>query len=239
MAAASAQNERQRIQDLEDFNYELAGSETGRMLRFLSVEAREALAEAKGGRVSKSRLSALDWLLLSNPDYGQAYERSMDALVRAEEVVQTALEKAIAKAEETQRALDALMAQAMRLPDGRAVFMDRFGTVRDERGTAIDAALADALEWQGHEPGFEAFDVARSADEEANASVLRIREDQAELGDIRQELTDSDTPPSATRIEELTGRSNEIFELYNDESGLDLENDTVSFGKAKFEFPAR
>ena len=156
-AIADAQRERQRAQDLEDYYNELHGNEVGRFPRFLSVEAREALAEGKTGRGSKSSMSALDWLLLNNPEFAQAYEQSMDALSDAEDAVQTALEQAIAKAEETQRELGELMDKAMRLPDGRAVFMDQSGIVRDENGNAIDPVLAATLEWQGYEPSFEDY----------------------------------------------------------------------------------
>lgn len=211
---AAAQRERQRAQDLEDFNNELHGNETGRLPRFLSVEAREALAEGKTGRQSKSSLSTLDWLLLSEPEFAQAYEQAMDALADAEDAVQTALEQAIARAEEAQLELDELTDKAMRLSDGRAVFMDQSGIVRDEKGNAIDPVLAATLEWQGYEPSFEDYSEKREADNEADAAVLAIREDQAELGEIRDELSDEDAGFSTERVKELHQRVDEIRDTY-------------------------
>ncbi|AQQ04118.1 hypothetical protein B0E33_11380 [Roseibium algicola] len=211
---AAAQRERQRAQDLEDFNNELHGNETGRLPRFLSVEAREALAEGKTGRQSKSSLSTLDWLLLNDPEFAQAYELAMDALADAEDAVQTALDQAIARAEETQLALDELTDKAMRLSDGRAVFMDQSGIVRDEKGNAIDPVLAATLEWQGYGPSFEDYLEKREADNEADAAVLAIREDQAELGEIRDELSDEDAELSTERVKELHQRVDEIRDTY-------------------------
>lgn len=209
-AIAVAQREGRRARDLEDYHNELHGNEVGRLPRFLSLEAREALAEGRSGRGSKSSFSTLDWLLLNDPDFARTYERAMVALGEAEEVVQTALDKAIAKAEETQLALDSLMDKAMRLSDGRAVFMDQSGIVRDENGSAIDPALADTLEWQGYEPAFEEFESTRDEDNRADAHVLTIRNDQAELGIIRQEITDTNNPPTTQRVDELYDRIEEI-----------------------------
>ncbi len=211
---AAAQRERQRAQDLEDFNNELHGNETGRLPRFLSVEAREALAEGRTGRQSKSSLSTLDWLLLSDPEFAQAYEQAMDALTDAEDAVQTALEQAIARAEETQLALDELTDKAMRLSEGRAVFMDQSGIVRDEKGNAIDPVLAATLEWQGYEPSFEDYSEKREADNEADARVLAIREDQAELGEIRDEMQNDDGTLTSERVEELRDRTEQIRSEY-------------------------
>lgn len=211
---AAAQRERQRAQDLEDFNNELHGNETGRLPRFLSVEAREALAEGKTGRQSKSSLSTLDWLLLSDPEFAQVYEQAMDALADAEDAVQTALEQAIARAEEAQLELDGLTDKAMRLSDGRAVFMDQSGIVRDEKGNAIDPVLAATLEWQGYEPSFEDYSEKREADNEADARVLAIREDQAELGEIRDEMQNDDGTLTSERVEELRDRTEQIRSEY-------------------------
>jgi len=211
---AAAQRERQRAQDLEDFNNELHGNETGRLPRFLSVEAREALAEGKTGRQSKSSLSTLDWLLLSDPEFAQAYEQAMDALADAEDAVQTALEQAIARAEEAQLELDGLTDKAMRLSDGRAVFMDQSGIVRDEKGNAIDPVLAATLEWQGYEPSFEDYSEKREADNEADTRVLAIREDQAELGEIRDEMQNDDGTLTSERVEELRDRTEQIRSEY-------------------------
>jgi hypothetical protein len=214
-AIADAQREQKRARDLDDYHNELQGNMTGRMPRFLSAEAREALIEGKTGQTSKSSFSALDWLLLNNPEFMLAYERAMDALVEAEEVVQTALEDAIANAAGTQRDLDALIDKAMHLPDGRAVFMDQLGMVRDESGDAIDPALAATLEWQGHEPSYEDYAEAFDTDNKADATVLTIRQDQAELGDIREQL---DATRTVERAEELMNRSNELKARYQEES---------------------
>ncbi|WP_395173312.1 hypothetical protein [Roseibium alexandrii] len=159
-------------------------------------------------------MSALDWLLLNNPEFTRAYERAMDALGEAEKVVQSALDKAIAKAEETQLELDELTDKAMRLSDGRAVFRDQSGVVRDEDGNSIDPVLAATLEWHGYEPSFEDYSEKREADNEADAAVLTIREDQAELGEIRDEMQNDDGALTTERVEELRDRAEKIHSEY-------------------------
>jgi len=228
-----AQKERLRKQDYDDLQAERGGYDTGRIKRFLSPEAREA---ARNGRQSgdkhSSRLSALDLLLLNDPEFARAYRQAMDALIDTEDVLERALETALAKAAETQRAYDELMDRAMRLPDGRAVFRDQLDVVREETGSAIDPTLAETLEWQGYEPSYEDFDETRKADEEADAAVLAIRGDQAELGEIRQELTDADNPPTTERVHELNERIDQIGDTHaapidepdmNNETSLKIE----------------
>jgi hypothetical protein len=213
-AIASAQQEREKLLSFEDLQRELSGVEVGRIPRFLSVEARDALIEARGGTKAGTSLSALDWMLLNDPDFAQAYEQAMDTLIDTEEIVQTALEKAIAKAGDTQRALDDVTNKAMRLPDGRAVFRDQKNIVRDEDGNTPDPILVDALEWQGHEPSYEFYRETFDADAAADAKVHAIRQDQTELGEIREEMTDTNNPPTKQRVEELHDRTEKIRSEY-------------------------
>ncbi|MEW5424768.1 hypothetical protein [Amorphus sp. 3PC139-8] len=212
-----AQAEARRELDFADSQRELAGVEVGRIGRFLSPEAREALREGKsGGSRSGSSMSALDWMLLNDPAYAQAYEGAMNALADAESAVDRALEQALERAETAQSILDETLDNAMKLPDGTAVFMDAEGTVRTEDGEAIDTVLAAALEWQGNEPSYETFVEQRDGLVAANDAVADIRRDQVELGDIRAELTDRDNPPSKERVDALRDRAEKIETTYDE-----------------------
>jgi len=143
-----AQAEARRQVDFDDSQRELAGVEVGRIGRFLSSQAREALREGKGGEGrGGSSMSALDWMLLNDPAYAQAYEGAMNALADAESAVDRALEQALERADAARNALDDTLDRAMKLPDGTAVFMDADGTVRSEDGEAIDPVLAATLDW--------------------------------------------------------------------------------------------
>ncbi len=216
-ASTDADDLRRKI-DFDDLQREIAGIDVGRIPRFLSLEAREAIREAKGGGdgKSRSRLSTLDLMLLSDPDYLRLYDEARDALGDAEQATERALEKALSEAETAQDALDETLDVAMKLPDGTQVFMDSKGIVRDEDGNAVDIALAATLEWRGYEPSYETYAEQRGERDEANATVQRIRGDQLELGEIREELTDENDPPSKDRVQELADRADEIKAQYEE-----------------------
>lgn len=233
-AIAKAQNDRKRELDRDDLNRELAGVDVGRLPRFLSSEARERLQDAKNGQSRAERwMSALDFILMNDPDYARVYEGAMDALVSAENAVDRALEKSMARSTATQLALVRTLDKAMKLPDGTVVFMDAAGAVRDKAGHTLDADLTSTLEWQGNEPTYETYREQRDALENSREAVSAIRGDQLELGEIREELSDHDNPPSKERVEELADRSREIEAIY--EIGTELtpidQSQTISVAK--------
>lgn len=231
---ARALADAQRQLDFDDSQRELAGVEVGRIGRFLSPEAREALREGKGaGSRAVSSLSALDWMLLNDPDYAQAYEGAMNALADAEDTVEEALEKALGRVDVAQNAVDRTLDEAMRLPDGRAVFMDADNAVRTEDGKAVDPALAATLEWQGNEPSYETFVERRDRLDTANDAVTAIRGDQIELGEIREELTDRDDPASREHVDELQGRIDLIGSRYAPRDEPEPTAPSQSFEAAK------
>ncbi|MEW5421940.1 hypothetical protein [Amorphus sp. 3PC139-8] len=229
-----AQKDAQRQLDFDDSQRELAGVEVGRIGRFLSPEAREALREGRGdGSRGGSSMSALDWMMLNDPAYARAYEGAMNALADAERAVDRALEQALERAETAQSILDDTLENAMKLPDGTAVFMDAEGVVRSEDGEAIDPVLAATLEWQGNEPSYELFVEQRDGLGAANDAVADIRRDQVELGDIREELTDQDDPPSKERVNVLQDRIEEIGSGYAPREQPEPVASTQSFSAAK------
>jgi hypothetical protein len=114
---AGVQRERARQQDLEDFNNECSGNETGRMQRFLSREAFEDARAAKTGKSrSSGKLSALDILLLNDPDYARMHQAAIDDN-RAAQAKVTELQDSIVRVmSKMDKRSDTLLDQAIVLP---------------------------------------------------------------------------------------------------------------------------
>jgi hypothetical protein len=199
--SGAAEEARQRL-DFEDAQREAAGIEIGRIPRFLSSDAREAIAERSGGRASRSSMSALDILLLNDPEYAQIHQAALDenraaqaAVTDLQDRIARVMGKLDAKIEET---LD----QAVTLPDGRKAFMNEDGQVYTANGELVDPSIAEGYDWKGR-PTHETYlsltqDRARLEQLAKDNDAIGIR-----LGEFADRLEDDDTPPSKEEIEDI------------------------------------
>lgn len=195
-----AQSERQRAQDFDDLQNEMSGVDVGRIGRFLSPEARAILKERRNGK-SSNRLSALDMMLLNDPAYAEIYNNAMDRLAEYEAATERALNKGIAKLEDAEKSLDAILDRAATLQDGTRVFRDANGDVWTEANQKVDDGIADKIEWKGIEPSHETFKQHLENKQNADNSVHKIRIFQTEVGAVRERFTDPDNPPSPEDIQ--------------------------------------
>ena len=153
-----AQSERLRQQDLEDLNHELAGVDVGRIRRFLSPDAFDAI---NGQSKAKSRLddfihqTMLDMMLMDQ-EYRQLYDDAMDRLRALEEATQRALDKAQAELVKSQEQLQQTLDRAAML-DGERVFKDGQGNVWTEHDQRVKQTDAERIEWKGNEPSREDY----------------------------------------------------------------------------------
>jgi len=197
----TAAAEKRRVQDFDDLQNEFSGNEVGRISRFLSSDARAALIAKRNGN-GTTALSALDFLLLNDPIYAQAYSDTMDALEKAEQATAHALDKAIANVEKTESALAETLERAARLPNGTRVFRDGRSQVWTEDDIRVDEDQADVIEWRGNEPSRETFLKQRTDNQDAKTQVTDILSYQTDvLGHIRDKMSDSDNPPTAVDME--------------------------------------
>ena len=178
-----------RLQDLEDYQNELAGRETGRAARFLPPGARGGQSKERQER-ERRNWSRLQMLLYTDPAYTALYNDTMDLLTSAE----AATEKALANAEQE---LSDLLDNAARLPDGRAVFMDGDGNVWTESGKPVDPAKAEGIEWPDDSPSYEEYLKRRQAVDEIRRYQVDV------LGHARDRMTDPDNPPSTDELEDF------------------------------------
>lgn len=192
--------DKRRQQNLDDYHNEMSGNEVGRQSRFLSGDARRALIDKRNGRASRA-FSALEALLANDPAYAARYQSVFTKLNEAEAATETALAKAIDRAEAADAALENALDRAMRLEDGTRVFRDG-DDVRREDGTVLEDDIADMIEWRGNEPDFAELERGRETARNEWHTVDEVRVYQVDvLGHVRGRLADHKNPPSPEELE--------------------------------------
>ncbi|PHQ70781.1 MAG: hypothetical protein COB93_04630 [Sneathiella sp.] len=209
---AKVQRERVRQQDHDDLNNERSGIETGRIPRFLSAEAWDAIRKAKTGRSrSSDSLSALEFLLLNDPEYATLYK----VAVKENRAVQHKLfsfqersGKAIKTAKDD---VENSVANAATLPDGRKAHLDKNGIAWTIENEMVDVATTAGIDWtsretrESHLAKVERLSDLKQA--QAESEGLDIR-----LGEIDNALRDSDDPPTKDELKALHDESKAISE---------------------------
>lgn len=205
-----AEVELKRREDDADLKAEMAGLPNGKMARFLGEDHRDERRHGRsgGGDTRKTEnLSRLQMLLASNPAYARAYTQTFDAMRNAENAAAEALAKLEAAHAKAERELQDMLDHAARLPDGRRVFKDERGQVRDEHGARVSELDAASIAWRGDEPTWEDFEGQRAYTGQLSRGIDELRGVQVDLGDIREQMTDKDHPPSEARMGELRERA--------------------------------
>jgi hypothetical protein len=206
---------RTREEDRRDYEREMAGIDIGRDARFLGTEFVEERRQGRGSASSAQRAqrdftSRLQMLLATNAGYAKIYNDTMGALCDAEKAADDALEKLEAALSKARRETQHMLERAAKLADGRRVFKDKNGQVWDEHGTCLSDEQAASIQWRGDEPTQEAFKEQSRYADDLSRSVDEMRGVQVDLGDIREEMTDKDNPPTQERTEGLRGRIQEL-----------------------------
>lgn len=126
------------------------------------------------------------------------------------------MENVLEALEQEQAALDDMLSRAARLPDGTKVFRDGEGNVKTLDGTTVDDASAASIEWRGDEPSYEDVSAQKRRVDELQDAANNLRGIEAELGGIRDELTDNEEPPTSERVGELQGRIERLHKQAED-----------------------
>lgn len=191
-----------RRRDLDDYQNELVGAETGRMRRFFTNEEQtpEGRRKKRDAEIAQSQLD----LMLQDPAYRAKFTQTMDALRQAEHRTETALSRIEQTIHEEKQALQDMRDRAARLPDGTLVFQDRNGTVRRADGRVVEDHLAETILWTGNEPEFKAYQAQIQKLENLDHSqreVIKYRDEV--LGPARDRMSDEDNPPSVEEMDEI------------------------------------
>ncbi|MEO0383059.1 MAG: hypothetical protein AAF234_05840 [Pseudomonadota bacterium] len=194
--------EKLRADTLADLNHERAGLDTGRSQRFLSPDQSERGDSSK--KEAQRRLQTMLDLMLLDPDYAAAYQAADKALSDAETDTEMQIRIAQDRLAEAQTALQTLEDRAAELPDGTKVYFDpESGDIITEDGRVLSEDEAAHIELNGHEPTYGDYLDATQKVETAQDQLNAWYEYQIVLGGYRNEMADTDTPPSAERLGEI------------------------------------
>lgn len=196
--------EAKRRVDEQDFHAEMSGRDTFKIARFLSTEQREDRREHRSSQARRADgMSRLQSLLASNAAYAKLYNGTFDDLRGAESGADAALAELEAAHAKAQQELRDMEERAAKLPDGRCAFMNKNGDVVDEHGGRVSDTDAASIHWRGDEPTYEDFTAQQKYVDDLSRSIDTMRGIQVDLGEVREELSDKDSPPKHERVGKL------------------------------------
>lgn len=224
----SAAADQRRQQDIDDLNHELSGNDVGRTARFLSPEVRERLLAQKQGKPSKTA-SALEMALMSNPAYAAIHKAAVDETRAAQHNVQAFQDDVEVALSEARADIAHMLDEAVTLPDGRKAFMGEDGIAWTMESERVDEAITAGIDWSKR-PKHDAFQELLAREEALENASQQGRQLSNRLGEIHNELSDEDEPPSAEAIENYRAEIEAIEAELNssaDELNIKTENTSI------------
>ena len=190
---------KQKRQDFADHQAELTGMPNGKQQgRFLDADntprGRQKLEEKR--RLERAYQSALEQMLL-DPVYRMAFDDANDAIDRAQSALDLALQQNafhIADLED----------RAVKLPDGRPVFLRADGRGETADGEIIPLAIMVTLDIPADAPTIDAYDAARN-----RRSKLGGYADQ--IDDARRSVNDDDSPMDQDDLKSVPDAMDDII----------------------------
>ena len=195
-------NENQK-QNIDDYNNEMAGRDTGRIKRFLSKEARDYLDDKKEQK-SRDKLSLLDILLLTDPVYAQLYSDVMDRIKKIDQAISKALTLTEQRIDNLEANLADIRKRAQRLEDGTLIYRSQNGKVYTEDGVVVSPEKLDDVKWKASDPSWEerrdAGKALKSAHEQKE-EIVEYRD--TTLQHAKDRMNDKDNLPDKDELQDL------------------------------------
>ena len=179
-----------RQTDFIDQQRELSGANGARIDRFFGEDGASPRARAEKARKAQaarawSRLAEL----LQSPSYAAAFEAVNNAIGN----VQAALDQAI---EENAKQLEDMESRAVKLEDGRAVFLRKDGRGETKDGEIIPLSVMQTLQIPADAPGIDAYNAARQRRRE-------LGEYSDHVDNVRREVNDPDNPMQEDQLKDV------------------------------------
>lgn len=175
--------------DFQDLQRELSGAGGAKAERFMDGEHSPRDRDRKQRQKATERLLTELARLRLDPAYEAAHQAANDAINDAQAALDIALDA-------NARLIADLEDRAVKLPDGRAVFIRTDGRGETADGEIIPAAIMLTLDIPNDAPTIDAYDAARERRRALGGYADEI--DRA-----RDEVNDPDNPASKERLEEI------------------------------------
>jgi len=199
---AQAQADQKRQIDFDDLQREMSGIDNGRLARFLSPEAREAIRNGRTGIRGGDKLSALDLLLLQDQQYASFYTAAMHTNDRAREQVESLQERIKRAVNKANQQIESTLDQAASLPDGNKAFMDKDGKVFTADDELVDPAIAEGIDFDDR-PTREAYQSQIKARDEMLRMQTEAGSIELRIGERRNALEDRDDPLTKQELKDM------------------------------------
>jgi hypothetical protein len=182
--------------DFDDLNNELAGAGHAKAARFFDENGRPRSDREKARKRGIKRILSELELLMLDPAYQAAFQAANDAIDGA----QAALDAALL---ENARYIADLEDRAVKLDDGRAVFIRPDGRGETANGEIIPIEIMLTLDIPPDAPTIEEYRAAR-------ARQRRLAEHGEDIDKAREEVSDPDNPASKERLDDIRKEMEEI-----------------------------
>ena len=143
----------------------LASQDNGSVLTGGFAKDGIGLDRDSNGNPQRQAASAMEFLAQ------QEQQQRMAAMASRIDALEQAAREALINAENEYAAI---LSNANRATDGRAVFKDEDGNIRDEDGQIVDEAEVDMSEWDNGAPSWERKELAVERVEDANTTYDRV-----------------------------------------------------------------
>lgn len=233
------EQEKLKLQNLTDFQNEMAGRETGRQKRYFPHRLTSAEQINKEQEEWAEEITALMLRLQNDAVYAKLYHDMMDMLSEAELKTDAALNVRLNNLDITCKDLENIQANAARLSDGKRVYRNNEGDVYLEDRTKIrDRDLLDSILWKGDEPTYEEYTTTVTKIETMQSDITDLNDYRINvLGTARDRMEDEDNPVETDEMEELQQRiQNKPPQLMEDKNESDANitfNNKVTLSESK------
>lgn len=222
--AAQALTEKQRQIDLDDLGNEMAGRETGRNSRFRNKEDSNSEAAQRRRANTQAHMTALETMLLNDPEYAKIYNDTMDLLAEAEQVVEGALAQAEQALKQSSEELQTMLDNASQLPDGRKVFRDEEGQVWTADNERVSPEEAESIVWKDGSPSHTDFQKQKQLHQDRQQRYDDLYDSRYNvLGDIRNRMEDQDNPVAKEDVKGIQDTIEEQMKLSKADSVNELQ----------------
>ena len=182
--------------EFDDLNNELAGAGHAKAARFFGGNGRPRSDREKARKRGIERILSELELLMLDPAYQAAFQAANDAIDGAQAVLDAALL-------ENARHIADLEDRAVKLDDGRAVFIRPDGKGETADGEIIPIEIMLTLDIPPDAPTIEEYRAAR-------ARQRRLAEHGEDIDKAREEVNDPDNPASKERLDDITKEMEDI-----------------------------
>lgn len=213
-----------RAEEFDDLNDAVADRNASRYRKHIQDANADSVTGGKRKTAAQRARETLEWLLVNDANYIRLFEGAKSAVGKTAQKAQHIIDEILTRLSSVRDAISDVLNGAMDLRDGRKVFQDKDGIVREENGTAIGDALAAGIIWRGDEPTYEEYRSLRDRETKLFDATDEVRGIQTDIGDLNNQLDDNENPLTPDELEGVSDRAMSLKDRLNA-----IQTDTLEY----------